>query len=504
MVKQFLRNNLMLLMVCISIILVYGRWLLPGTLSSGDWPYLYRENIEEFSWFPQSEYVWLAPFYQIPSKILVQYAGIPWEVVERLVWFIPFLILSIFSSYKLTRSPLGVLVYALNPYILMVVGGGQMGVAMAYALAPLSFKFLKELKILKSKEVIWTSLLFSLQTMLDPRLSVITLFAVFIYVSFVRTKSIALLVIPAICSILINAYWIIPVLNGTSKIFSGLTQGNFSPESLQFLSFADFPRTLSLLHPNWPENIFGKVYFMEPVFLLIPLVSFSILLFKKVDRNIVALATIALIGAFLSKGTNEPFGVVYSYLYALIPGFSIFRDPTKFYLLTILAYAILVPLSLKSISTIPYKKRPVPHLQFIVSSFFTVFFLLLIKPALFGELTGTFKTRQVPVEYGELKTLLVTEKEPFAVLWVPARQRFGFKSTIHPAIESGQLNSSLLDKSTVRYVIIPSDSEHELFIKDRNYSQEVRDEYIRMVEGIPGLLLERKLGDIRVYRVTKL
>ena len=35
------------------------------------------------------------------------------------------------------------------------------------------------------------------------------------------------------------------------------------------------PHALSLLHPNWPENLFGKVYFLQPEFLILPILAFS-------------------------------------------------------------------------------------------------------------------------------------------------------------------------------------------------------------------------------------
>ncbi len=61
----------------------------------------------------------------------------------------------------------------------------------------------------------------------------------------------------------------------------GLDNDLTNPGMLHFLSFADFSHTLAFLHPNWPENLFGKVYFLQPEFLLLPVIAFSALFFVK-------------------------------------------------------------------------------------------------------------------------------------------------------------------------------------------------------------------------------
>ncbi len=52
-----------------------------------------------------------------------------------------------------------------------------------------------------------------------------------------------------------------------------------SVAAVQFFSFAKLDNAIALLHPNWPENIFGKVSFFRSEFLLLPIIAFSPLLF---------------------------------------------------------------------------------------------------------------------------------------------------------------------------------------------------------------------------------
>ncbi len=262
-------------------IAIYRFWVTLLPLSSGDWPYLFLENIKEFSWYPEIRFLWLSPYYQILTKIVVQYGGLPWEVAEKLFWFLPFVILSYASSYKFTKSALGSLIYTTNTYALMIVGGGQMGVAMAYAMAPLilkrftdisgivqSFKGKFRIQNSEFRIFILNGIFFSIQVMFDPRIALLTIIGSFVYYLFFY-KKITLRLCISFATIIgvtgvIHLYWIIPLLQSQTAI--ALQLGEATASNVKFLSFATLEQTLSLLHPNWPENIFGKVYFMKPEF----------------------------------------------------------------------------------------------------------------------------------------------------------------------------------------------------------------------------------------------
>lgn len=498
------------LIVLLVLFFVYRLWFsFSGTLSSGDWPYLYLENIEEFPWSTDIRFLWLAPYYQILSKILVQYIGIPWEVVERLFWFWPFLILSVASSYYLTKSFLGVLIYTTNTYILMVIGGGQMGIALSYSVAPFVLKrFINLIDsfVLHSQNIkypIMTGLILAIQMMFDPRIAYITFLAVVIYTLFnIRYRKLFLtfysIFIPLGIAIVINLYWIIPLLSGNlPREYQGLG----SKEGFEFLSFADFSNAISLLHPNWPENIFGKTYFLQPEFLLLPILAYSgLLLFISNIRNRISKRTIlfftilGLVGAFLAKGANEPFGFLNQWMFEYVPGMSMFRDPSKFYILIVLSYSVLIPFSISN-----FKLKI--HNVFLI---FTILYLVfLIRPAIFGQLTGTFKTYQIPQEYIALKEFLKRDQSFSPVLWIPQRQRFGFYSKNHPAFESSDGNlTAILQQQKFKYVIVPFDSQKELFIKNRKYDERLYKKTIEELEETPWISRKRTFGDIVVFEVN--
>ena len=223
-------------------------------------------------------------------------------------------------------------------------------------------------------------------------------------------------------------------------------------------------------------------------------------------KEVLGLFIIAIIGIFLSKGTNEPFGFVYD-IFALIPGFLLFRDPTKFYLLMVITYMLLVPLGLLTISSWLENKTKYENMVFIFSVVFATYWLCTIYFAVFSHLQGTFRPRDVPKEYMLLQQKIESGSQKKTVLWVPARQRFGFYSKSYPSVNSqdifgilppsslsAQLESSggrkLLSDESVGYVVIPYDIDGEFFLNDRVYSQKERDVFEKELDALPFLYKE--------------
>ena len=278
---------------------------------------------------------------------------------------ISYLLNKIFPLIPLQFKLLGIFIFVTNSYILLLVSGGQMGIALAYSITPLvSVSFIK-IAVQNLKLSIITGILFSIQVMFDIRIAYITITAIILYLilHFIKSKEtlrsslyilIYSLVIPLGITGLLHAFWLLPLLfSGTSSINQQLGDIYTTTEAVKFFSFAKLENSLSLLHPNWPENIFGKVGFMKPEFLALPIVAYLSLLFinskfkiqNSNSKIILFFALLGLVGAFLAKGASEPFGQVYIWLFEYVPGFVMFRDPTKWYLFIAISYAVLLPFS---------------------------------------------------------------------------------------------------------------------------------------------------------------
>jgi len=567
----------------ILLVVIYYPWFVNANIIGGDWPYFFDETIRALSLFPPS---WSSLHGNrvggiIPSYFLDQYLyftaflsshvlHISWEVGYKALWFGTFLALSVFSSMflvkavffqaKLWQMTLAALIFTTNTYILMVVGGGQMGIALAYAIVPLvlaRFLIIVQSSKFKVQSSLVAGLVLAIQVMFDPRITFITMIAIVLFgliniKNFRKEKSLILFafVIPGVIAVLLHASWIAPLILFRHNPIEDLGSAIPTVAGLRFFSFASFSQTLSFLHPNWPENIFGKTYFMKPEFLLLPILAFSSLLFlnkskvksqkskvqlkiQKYNNNltieqlnnerIIFFVLLGLVGAFLAKGANPPFGEINIWMFEYIPGFAMFRDPTKFYLLTALAYSVLIPFSVYSIyswtssklKTRNSKLESQNYLPFLFLLFTISYLIFLMRPALFGRLGGTFKQHDVPKEYVELKDFLNGQHQFFRTLWIPRQQRFTFVSNTHPAIEAMPLfeakNSSqivsrlqgsesqrLLEELSVKYVIIPYDSIGEIFLRDRKYDEKQRIDLEKQLDNI-GWLKKIKTGKITVY-----
>lgn len=151
---------------------------------------------------------------------------------------------------------------------------------------------------------------------------------------------------------------------------------------------------------------------------------------------------------------------------------------------------------------------------------FIVFCLLyLIQPALLGQLTGTFKSKTIPREYISLEKYISQDEFFFRTFWIPKTQRFGFYSSDHPVIPAqdfiketnySQILKNLgmkemeriLQESSVKYVIIPYDSEGEIFLKDRKYDNKLYENTVSEVRKIQWLNEIDGFGKIKVFEIS--
>jgi len=512
-----IKNKLSLFVIFIFLFVIFRQWFsFDKTLSSGDWPYLYPENTAEFQIPTQQPFLWIEPYYQITAKIGVELLDLPWEVTEKIFWFIPLIFVGFFSSTFFLRYifkdlklgnfyiALGSLFYVANTYFLMVMGGGQLGVAFSYGLAPLTLFFL--IRALREKIdlklFVLSSLTLAIQIMFDPRIFILTILIFLVYFLFhlffdktVRKEMITSLFGILFVSFFLNLFWIIPNFIYYQQEFSFIATEPLA----SFLSFAKFENSLSLLHPNWPENIFGKVGFMKPEFIPLAIVAYISLPFiniknKKQALIIISFALIGLMGSFLGKGVNPPLGGVYEF-FSTLPGSSLFRDPTKFYILTATSYSVIIPLSVYYLYQILNKRTKFLGVIFVWIFLFYISFLL--KPVFFGELSGTFEPKKVPNEYIKFKNFITEQNEAFNYLSVPESQRFLYSSRQNSAIGVRDLFASeniasvpaILNKNSakktlmeenIKYIVVPYDLLGEIFVADRKYDNKL---YIGMINS---------------------
>lgn len=501
-----MRNKLNIFSWILTIILIvipFRFWFTDRLMHGGDFYFpVYKQQVSDLFNTPQAwnnqlnngqggnsfRNLYIDTYSQVLPNILLQ-AGIPDWIVQKIIFQIPFLLLSILSITYLSRHlfplnsifrPFSALIYTVNTYILMVVSGGQMGIALAYAIAPLVLSRIlshadrtEKINIIA---VIDCIIIASLQAFFDIRIFFITLISAFLFfllrfkkknypgiyrIFFLR----AVMVTGGFLTI--HAFWLLPPLIGKLNPVAGLPVVYTSENAVSFFSFADFTHSISLLHPNWPENIFGKTYFFRSEFLLLPIISFAWLVIlsvflsgKKPETNkknnlykilsefylpptvisLLGLSLMALAGGFLGKGAKAPFGEIYLWIFRNVPGFVLFRDPTKFYLFTSISYALLIPFVLHITHGITGRILGKTRSYLIVAVLFVGLWTGLMYPAI--NPGGLLAETKINPGLGNLAEILSKDRMFSRVLWVPSKPPAGFVSALHPAIDFQNLTGS--------------------------------------------------------------
>ncbi|HEX8964869.1 MAG TPA: hypothetical protein VF820_00370 [Patescibacteria group bacterium] len=533
--------------------LLFYKFFTFQTIVGGDWHYVFKSTSDSFPLIPAiyrsyveigqntSALAGVEMYFQFTSKVFMQI--LPWSVVERIFWFFPFLIFSLISSYLFTRSVIGSLIYTTNTYILMILGGGQMGVVMAYSLVPFVFSFSKILfsdnfQKIKNSKLVMQGILLAVSAgvvlFFDLRIFYLTslILLLCLVFSFIKSefslnilkKRVIFFVSSGILSILINGVWIVGLITSRQSATLGFGEEITSPKIISFLSFANFSDTFGLLHPNWPENIFGKVYFMRPEFLLLPIFAFGAIFFinkvkSETRRSILFYSIIGLLGVFLAKGENSPFGSIYGWLFTHIPGFIMFRDPTKFYVFIALAYSFLIPVTIAKFTEF-IKTTHFKLIAKIIPIILVLFWLVLIRQLWLGKLGGIFIAKKVPAVYTNLDTFIASQPEFYRTLWVPNIDIFGSYSNSHPFINAQDVfktndpvklaqilqkikTPESLKREDIKYIVVPLDSEKIFFVKNRKYDNVQREKTIQLLDKISWLkkMQLKNLGNIAVYQI---
>ncbi|MCX8008444.1 MAG: hypothetical protein N3A54_01935 [Patescibacteria group bacterium] len=493
--------------------------------SSGDAPFFFIEQLQTFSLFPnlwigENEFgqsalpiLWIDYPFRFITFLLFQ-LGFSWFWIDKFWWGLV-LLLCVFCSYRFTKSWIGSLVYSTNTYILLLFDGGQIGVALAYGIFPLvvyyAMQFFSQHVSLRYAMKFGLSL--GVLTFLDIRIAYI--FYVFIFFlilkrsyekKFIISKFI---VLPFFIVLAINSFWIIPSLFFKGGITTSHMYQTSQQNDLSFFSVADFPHTLSLLHPNYPENIFGRVYFLKPEFLFIPVLAFSVFFIQKKQSDLIFFGILGLVGSFFAKGVHEPFGQVYEFFFRYVPGFFLFRDPTKWYVMTAVSYAILISGLFQTTS----KK--------FIKLLFIVFWIFCLRYVFLGYVTGNMSPPSVSDDYIMLKNMLVNDRNFGRVLWLPIPEKHGFRNEIHPAVSVNSILSESSPSGIVRlfetdevyaslrvygisYVVVPEDTEKKIFLDDYSFNPHARNAIVEVLDRISYLQKHEKFKNLSVYSFSNL
>ncbi len=338
---------------------IHPLWFYPhGLLTEGDWTPVVEPSA---AMFIRSLVTWgdenlgqaniqlsFFPFLAVWGVMFVW--DFPFSVVEKATFFAPiglFLVLApFFLSLRLHRRIDVALIVALFYSTTSFGLGAVPPIHFVYAFAPLLLLLLIY-ALEKNRIANWLlfAIAYSVAVSYEIRISYIVLMILIPYAIFLAPRPLREYVKPVSLLLLIglalNAYWWVPMLFLRFQI-------NTLFERILFgTSFFDVSHALTIVRYSWMPQGYSSGFFLIPVpwyLWVVPLVAFSPLLYRKQTyrRHVLFFSVAALIGIFLTKEIATPLPSVYQWLYDNFPGFGVFREASKFFLVTSLAYAALI------------------------------------------------------------------------------------------------------------------------------------------------------------------
>lgn len=380
------------------------------------------------------------------------------ELIQKIRLIIPIALayfsINLFLSRRINNQisrQLVTVFFVCNSYFIMLIDGGQLGIAKAYALTPLLYHILQNWltalaqssRRLQFTNTLLLTFLLSLSIIIDSRLLIILspllLTLIFFEVSTKRPTLpyLANIIGYGSLTILLLCILNLPfILTSRQLAALGLTnQLNVSAQQVtQYFSFTTFTHALTLTQPHYPDNLFGKVNPINPLALIITLYIFASLKLNGQTRTQV-FALLVLLYAFLAKGSNPPFADIYIYLYSTVPGMGLLRDSSKFFTPLIFLSSYLIALTLDA----TLKNTKQPAIKFGAIAVFCSLMIYMWSPTLLANLHGTLRHQEQPEAYNQLQNILESDQSFARVLWIPGKEGNGYSSTLHPPVNLKEL-----------------------------------------------------------------
>jgi hypothetical protein len=527
----FLRRYRYIFLLLLISVIVHLIWFdFNSLLFHGDWRHWPDENVKRFISGGYGSYFDDVNFGYQNIQIYLNFIFFLWGIIgtyilaTKLTLLIPIALLSVITPYilikYLTNDKRLAFISALffsTSTILLKLELAHLFICLAFCLTPLIiYLFIRLLNDKGFLHIIYFSLVFSLGCVVEFRIMYIVSFILLLYLIFFLKRHFKLdtlyrLLAAAIIIILLNAFWIVPTaLSNKSKINEVAGRGLFGDQYFNiFYSFANYDN-------YWGIDKFTpfELQSIPPQAWIIPLFVFSIFLRNiknKEKRLIIFAGFVALLGILLTKQSGKPFQNLYLWLYDHFPGFVLFREASKFFLLVLIGYLILFAYSLKYFLS---DKKLSNHktIKFIFLMVWSLFFLWNTLPLMTGKIGWLFERKVEPSDYTLLNNYLTGQKEYFRSYWVPRDSQWAYFNFDKPKISAVAVLSSeysdfykqksdsnyanfilepfeapygdfLADISDIKYFIVPLQDEMEqqgLFV----FYDSSRDEYIKHLDKL--------------------
>jgi tetratricopeptide (TPR) repeat protein len=377
------RPRVTVVVLAVAGLVVRQAWITTRPLAAGDWHWPSRGRM--LGWFPWPS-VWDSTLgfggenrfleaFRFPVFALsgaVAAAGGTWTVAEKVVYFLPYAVLLPVAGWLLAREILGRTRWTLlAPLILLgntyfiLESDGHVPLPLGELFGCLALvAFLKAMRRSSRWYAVIAGLLVSAAAVGDIRAAYITvwLMAAYLVVLVLAEpvwrlvgRRIVLSAIAGAAFIGTQLFWIVPLLTYHGH------PGFPTPQSPNF-NIITVAHGIAGVAAGWSGGIPAPLVQapLNPVFMVLPLLALLLLVARRVRPEILWLALVAMVCAFLAKTNTPPLGGIYDLIYRFVPGFKLFREGSKFLFPVSVAYAVMAPAALQALFERGWRARPAP------------------------------------------------------------------------------------------------------------------------------------------------
>jgi len=544
--KIFNSNTIYVVILILFGVITHMEWFNPWSiLNDSDWGFWSNESIKELN---VSFGAWVNTFNFGSANIQIYFnifkiiwylfgmLGFSYDIATKVTFLIPIAIGGFITPYIFIKriikdnfiAFLGALFYGTTTYFLLRQTA-HIPVAFIYMMAPVFINvFIYTIENNKTVNWIWFSLLNLLMIGYELRMVYILYWIILIYwIAFFKKKYLSInyiknYIIYGVSFILLNLYWILPTLEGsTQTIEETANRGLFGG----FLF--NIKRSITITEASWtgsapnmdfiPQSI-PLYLFIVPVVIMLGLILFKTTKNKIDKRLVIFFGVISLLGIVLTNQESRPFTGLYLWLYNNFPGFSLFREASKFYMITAIGYLGLFSISIKLIKDNLLYTR-FKKIYYVLCIILISIFIYNTKPLLNKDIKTMFVSKTVAEDYIVLKDKILSENENFRTFWTPIFSRYGFFSTQSSMISNisyiyelrdifgfdeniniedslisvykKEYSDNIFDNSNIKYIVVPledsvNDSDFFSYYGGKR-NPNIRDWYIQELNKIDWL-----------------
>jgi hypothetical protein len=466
-VKLFLHEKKIYLTLLLFTFIVHWRWFSLGknffgqdsliypqsaykvfSLGSGTWINFYDLGNSNL----QPQQLIFYQFWKVLSVLQINAA-----IAKQISLLIPIAILSVTSPYlfisKVTGSKhggfVGAIIYSFATTSI-AYQAGEIFLCLAFNLLPLVlYLFDVFLEHDSWKSLLLLVLIFTIQCSIELRVAFLTGFISCVY--FICRTCIEKSQFPSwrkfsigiAIFIILNLYWLQVILSAKGNALTSFTE-----RPIFGSQWTDIYHAVTLSSPFWIQGTLHP-FLSGPVplqnWLLPLLVIFGIYFFQtRKQARFLALKlfalTLAFFGVMESKMENPPFSSFYLLVHRL-PGFSLFRTGSEYFMISALGYAIIIGFLVSKSDYFSSKLKNKLFNAFI-HIVIVVTIVTNVIPILNGSIGLMFTNHQAPTGFSQMSKIIKTDNSFFRTMWLPATPTWSEYSLLHPETSVlGALNS---------------------------------------------------------------